>query len=310
MCFKIHDTRPRCDRFGFTLSELVAILAVLGLAVLTWLPARAGSRTKAQAVRCLNNLHQIIGALDMYTHDNHDLLPPNPDDGSNFAGYSWCYGQAGIGGVDQFDPDILTDPRRCLISPYLGTNASLFRCTADMRTGLYDGAALYPSSPLKGTIVPAARTLSMNHAAGTIDPAFNSGGGHSGVPNLPVNGSWLTGSYGQNNSRTGPWRTYGKLSQIVLPTPAELIGITEEAPFSINDGVCATSVNPANAEWIDYPSTLHNNGCVVSFIDGHVEFHKWVGASLFLPSVAVSIRRVSPNDPDWTWFTQRSSAHF
>jgi prepilin-type processing-associated H-X9-DG protein len=310
VCFQTYKPRTLGARSGFTLTELLAITSVLALATLTFLPARAGSRTKAQALRCMSNLREVVNAVTMYTHDNHDLLPPDPDDGTTTPGYSWCSGQAGVSGADEFDPDILTDPRRCLLARYTGTNASVYRCTADTRTGRYDGAGLYPTSPLVGKIVPSARTISMNHAAGTIDPGYNGSGGHSGVPNLPVNGPWLTGSYGQNNAVNGPYRTYGKLSQIVLPTPADLVMMTEEAPFSINDGTCSTCVNPANPEWIDYPSTLHNNGCVLNFADGHVEFHKWVGSSLFLPSVAVSIRRVAPNDPDWTWFTQRVSVRF
>jgi prepilin-type processing-associated H-X9-DG protein len=286
------------------------VLAVLALIGLTLLPAQASSRTKSQGVRCLDNLRQIIGAISMFAQDHHDLLPPNPDDGNTVAGYTWCIGEAGIGQGDEFNPDILSDPARCLISTYLNTNESLFRCTADARTGLYDGAALYPNSPLKGKRVPAARTISMSQAVGTIDPGYNSGGGHSGIPNLPVNGGWLTGSYGQNNSRTGPWRTYGKISQMVIPIPAELSVVTEESPFSINDASCATTVNPASPGWIDYPSTLHNNACVINFADGHAELHKWTGSSMFLSGPASSIARVQPTDPDWIWFSQRTSAKF
>jgi prepilin-type processing-associated H-X9-DG protein len=257
----------------------------------------------------LDNARQVMEAVQMFTHDHHDLLPPNPDDGTRLAGYTWCVGDTGIGGQDEFNPDLLTDTTRCLVAPYLNGNASVFRCTADSRTGLYDGAALYPNSPLKGTRVPAARTISMSQAVGTIDPGFSSGGAHSGVPNLPVNGPWLTGAHGGNNSRTGPWRTYGKISQMVIPVPAELIVITEESPLSINDASCATCVEPANAVWIDYPSTLHNNGAVESFADGHVELHKWVGSSVFL-SAFPSQRHVSASDPDWSWFAQRNSARF
>src|SRR5262245_5432606 len=106
-----HQTRyPRrntafCRSAGFTMTELIVVVGILALAGVSFLPAGANSRTKAQAIRCLDNLKQIIGAVEMYTHDNHDLLPPNPDDGTTLPGYEWCSGQAGIGGADQFDPD-------------------------------------------------------------------------------------------------------------------------------------------------------------------------------------------------------------
>jgi prepilin-type N-terminal cleavage/methylation domain-containing protein/prepilin-type processing-associated H-X9-DG protein len=303
------STSLRCEPCsGFTLIELIAVMAVMALLAMTFFPARASSRTKAQSVRCLDNERQIIGGVAMFSHDHNDLLPPNPDDGTTVPGYTWCTGIAGIGGGAQFDPDILSDPKQCLIAPYLNTNASLFRCTADARTGLYDGAALYPNSPLKGTRVPAARTVSMSQAVGTIDPGFNSSGGHSGIPNLPVNGPWLTGSYRQNSSSTGPYRTYGKFSQMVIPVPAQLIVIAEESPFSINDASLAMSVNPLSSVWIDYPNTLHNNGCVVSLADGHVEFHKWAAPNLILTAAPFGAKHVLPTDPDWVWFTQRISS--
>ena len=291
---------------GFTLIELLVVLGILALVALALFPARASSRTKAQSIRCLDNMRQVVGAVEMFTHDHHDLLPPNPDDGTTQPGYTWCAGQAGIGGADEFNPDLMADPNRCLISPYLTTNVSVFLCTADARTGLYDGGALYPTSPLKGKRVPAARTISMNHAVGTIDSCYASGGGHCGVPNLPVNGPWLTGSYGANNANNGPYRTYGKISQMVLPAPAQLMVITEEAPYSINDGVLAASGNPSSPRWVDFPNALHNNACVASFADGHVEFHKWQGQALNVTTLPFS--GALPNDPDWLWLAQHITA--
>src|SRR5437868_10755519 len=144
---------------GFTLMELAAVLTMLLFLAVTLFPALASSRAKSQFLRCVDNQRQVINAVHAFTHDHQDLLPPNPDDGTTLAGYTWCTGEAGIGGADQFDPDILKDPARCLLAPYTGTNVSVYRCTADPRSGKYDGAALYPNSPLIGTIVPSARTI-------------------------------------------------------------------------------------------------------------------------------------------------------
>lgn len=304
--FRTRPVSAPCQA-AFTLTELLAVLVVIVIIGTTLATGMASSRSKAQSLRCLDNLRQVIGALEMFGQDHQDLLPPNPDDGTTQPGYTWCAGQAGIGGPDEFDPDILADPTRCSLAPYLGTNVSVFRCTADNRVGLYDGGALYPASPLKGTKVLAARTISMSQAVGTIDSCFARGGGHCGVPNLPVNGPWLTGSYGANRASTGPFHTYGKFSDMVVPTPAQLIVVTEEAPLSINDGSLAASANVGQSAWIDFPSTLHNNGCVLSFGDGHVELHKWVGTKIVLTSPP-SQPVVPPTDPDWLWCAQRISA--
>src|SRR5262245_21865662 len=176
---------------AFTFPELLVVLAVLALLLLIMMPAQADSRTKSQGVRCLDNLRQIMGAFMMYTHDNHDLFPPNPDDGNTVIGHNWCQGQGGVGGAAEFNPDILANPQRCLITTYVNTNVSLFRCTADLRVGNYQG-----TDPSKiGTKVPAARSIAMNQAVGTDCLSFVSGGVHSGAPTVAVNGPWLDNSH-------------------------------------------------------------------------------------------------------------------
>ena len=170
---------------AFTLAELLAILAMLAVLITVMTPAFGRVKPGYQAFHCMNNLRRIMNAMTFYASDSHDLLPPNPDDGTTTPGYVWCTGQAGIGGADEFNPDLMRDPTRTLVAPYLNFDAEVFRCTADARTGLYTGAALYPQSNLKGTRVPAARSISMSGAVGTADPAYGGGGGHSGVPDSP-----------------------------------------------------------------------------------------------------------------------------
>jgi prepilin-type processing-associated H-X9-DG protein len=286
---------------GFTLIDLLALLAVGAVLAVTILPALAGSRTKSESVRCLSNLNQIMDAMLMYTHDNHDFFPPNPDDGTFQAGYHWCTGFVGISEPQEFNPDFLANPSYDLILNYIGTNISLFRCTADSRTGEYQGT----NASLIGTIVPAARTISMSGAVGTVDPQYyQNGSGHSGKPIDPVNGPWLTGSAG-GNRHNNPWRTYGRTSDMVIPIPARLMVVTEENPWSINDASFQTS--SSEAKWIDWASTLHNGGCVLTFGDGHVELHKWVTGTLTLNSGAFMLN-FQPNNADWIWLTERTSA--
>jgi competence protein ComGC len=290
------------SRAAFTLTELLAILVMLALLISVMTPALGRVKPGYQAFHCMNNLRRIMNAMTFYTCDNHDLLPPNPDDGTTTPGYVWCAGQAN--GADEFDPDLLRDPKRTLVAPYLNFDAEVFRCTADARTGLYDGAAMYPQSTLKGTRLPAARSISMSGAVGTVDQAFISGGGHAGVPEFAVNGPWLTGAHGVNSAVNGPWRTYGKLTQMVAPVPSQLWVLSEEGPLSINDAVLNMSVQAVT--WVDYPSTLHNFGCALAFGDAHAELHKWSDPSTEFLNQSVPIP--PSGGRDWTWLASRTSA--
>lgn len=65
----------RPTRSGFTLLELLVVVAVIGLLAALLLPALSQARDKAKSMSCLNNLHQWNLALSMYFHDNNDAIP-------------------------------------------------------------------------------------------------------------------------------------------------------------------------------------------------------------------------------------------
>ncbi len=302
-----HDS---CRR-GFTLIELLVVIAIIAILAALLLPALAKAKSKAQQITCLNNGKQISLAFQLYSQDFSDLYAPNPDDGTTQPGYIWCSGQAGIGGADEFDPDLMRDPTRTLVAPYIGNSSGIFHCPADTRIGLYDGNGLYPNSPLKGRTVPAARSVSMNQAVGTVDPGFAGGGGHSGVPNRPTNGPWLTGSHGGNSADNGPYATFGKTTSFRgSASPAKIFMQCDESIYSINDAGLAASANPAAMNFIDFPSTAHNGGCAFSFCDGHAEIHKWKGNAIKLTAAATGQHSATSafDRLDWYWLANAASS--
>jgi prepilin-type N-terminal cleavage/methylation domain-containing protein/prepilin-type processing-associated H-X9-DG protein len=63
---------------GFTLVELLVVIAVIALLMAILLPALRKAREVARMVACGSNQRQVILGLLTYSHDNDYKLPPSP----------------------------------------------------------------------------------------------------------------------------------------------------------------------------------------------------------------------------------------
>lgn len=78
---------------GFTLIELVVVLAVIGILVALLMPAVQTARESARKVRCQSRLKQLALGLHNY-HEQHGALPPGSLKIGTayrpFSGWGWC----------------------------------------------------------------------------------------------------------------------------------------------------------------------------------------------------------------------------
>ena len=60
---------------GFTLAELMTVIAIIALLVSLLLPAISAARAAAYRTNCTSNIRQIGYAFELYANDHADTLP-------------------------------------------------------------------------------------------------------------------------------------------------------------------------------------------------------------------------------------------
>ncbi|MEE3219862.1 MAG: hypothetical protein VX257_06345, partial [Planctomycetota bacterium] len=68
--------------------------------------------------------------------------------------------------------------------------------------------------------------------------------------------------------------SWHKFSEIIAPPPSNAFVFIDEHEGSI-DNARFTVTQRHEWRWIDFAGTRHNDGCVLSFADGHSELWKW-----------------------------------
>jgi len=74
---------------GFTLLELLVVIAVIAVLASMLLPALARAKDKAKAITCLTNLRQWGVAAHLFAADNQDLLPKDGKITSDSTNDAW-----------------------------------------------------------------------------------------------------------------------------------------------------------------------------------------------------------------------------
>lgn len=233
---------------GFTLLELLVVVAVIAILASLLLPALAGAKARGRSVSCMNNVRQLSLACMLYCDDNSDRFPYN-------LGTSEIKARAA---QDQFinwvspvmswelDPDntntvLLTQGG---IGNYLARTPKVYKCPADSVVSDIQAAAGWAGR---------VRSISMNAMVGNA-------------------GEFCADGANTNNPY---YKQFFKVTQV--PRASNIFVFIEEHPDSINDGYFLDQ--PDRARWMDLPAANHNGSANLTFADGHAETRRWISGS-------------------------------
>ncbi len=257
--------RPRDG--GFTLVELLVVMAIIGILAGLILPVLSQSKAKARGLFCQNNNRQLMAGWLMYADDHAQKLAYNLAGAAARSKVNWAAGV--LNWELSKDNTNVTDLTEAALGPYVAKVSTIYRCPSDSVVSSLQRAAGWQSR---------TRSYSMNASVGDAGELSSSG----------------------VNTNNPGYLQFFKLTSI--PAPARIFVFLDEHPDSIKDGYFVNrSYYP---EWIRLPASWHNGGAAFSFADGHSETYLWKCASTKPPSApdAAGLPIDVSDDPrDFNW---------
>jgi len=276
-------SRRSNSRQGFSLIELLVVMAVIAILAGLLLPALSQARHHARSSQCTNNQRQLLLTWHLYNGDNREYAvanghgPVGPSIALSSTMNESTTTKFWVPGDDHFyypaitNSQWLTDPRHAMFAPYL-RSAATYKCPEDQSFLRVPGVGKFPH----------VRSYSMNAYVG-----------------------WA----GNPDELNANYRVFATTADMVGTSPANIFVFQDVHPDNICFPAFVVRMPGEPEQFFHYPSSLHNGRGVVAFADGHAQTHRWVDPRS-TPSVTGGILahwNDSPGNADLAWMRERTT---
>jgi len=249
---------------GFTLVELLVVLAVIALLIAMLMPALKKAKLAADGIKCANNLRTLMTAFRMFAEDHKGCMPGNKHESDNLA-------KKGPGAAG---------------APWPPTES----WRIDWLNGRLTGNAFISEAPTKGTIWPYVRNKRV-YSCPTQEANLGNVGMFAGA-NERFDYSYFNCFSGnklnkvKNRAKFKDNHAGGTITYV--PTPI----LVQEHEVSIN----GANMEGGHSE-SDKMASCHNGGSYYASVDGSVHFF----IEYFQPGIAPADRGNQPNTARKSW---------
>lgn len=255
------------------------MIAIIALLAGLLLPALAAAKNTSRSAVCQSNLRQLQLAWLSYAADNRGQMVPN-EEGRPFGfwegvRHSWVLGNA----QRDATPEHI---QRGKLYPYIG-DPGPYRCPSDRSTVTGQPA------------LTRFRSYSLN---GELNYWIIADAEYG----LPI----LQAFHNESQLRR-PSATYGFLDVKAETIDSGIFGLPTPAART-EEELRRNLLELPSTRWLHLPGERHGGGANLSFLDGHVEGHRW----RYVPKALISSsghRPVNASDvEDMRWLVQHGAA--
>ena len=154
---------------GFTLIELMVVIAIIAILTEMLLPALGKAKLKVQGIQYLNNLRQLGLAWTMYVNENDDRVPPNDDTDA------YDRHQTLVRGVLNFRANHADNTNTVFLSgSHLGAELSavaVWKCPGDRSSSAQGGVAMPRVRPIAMNALVNGRKSNRQYFGNTLSDA-------------------------------------------------------------------------------------------------------------------------------------------